>query len=98
MFGYLVSLVVLVFLVTIVLCWEALPQEQTYGAVLARSVGNAKIDTHLVLNDSLYFSVALVSGGATIQQSSFYGLTSGLPSRYTQVSLSMSYWSLDVYI
>ena len=35
----------------------------------------------------LYFSVALVSGGATIQQSSFYGLTSGLPSRYTQVSL-----------
>ena len=36
MFGYLVSLVVLVFLVTIVLCWDSLPQEQTYGAVLAR--------------------------------------------------------------
>ena len=36
MFGYLVSLGVLVFLVTIVLCWDALPQEQTYGAVLAR--------------------------------------------------------------
>ena len=34
---------------------------------------------------SLPHSVALVSGGATIQQSSFYGLTSGLPSRYTQV-------------
>ena len=45
MFGYLVSLVVLVFLVTIVLCWEALPQEQTYGAVLARLVSNTS-DTH----------------------------------------------------
>ena len=62
--GYLLSLLVLLFLLVAVVWLELLEQEQSYGAVLG--------------------CVALVALGATLQQSSFYGLTGMLPARYTQ--------------
>jgi solute carrier family 29 (equilibrative nucleoside transporter) protein 4 len=74
--GYLVSLLVLVFLLTALVWLEALPGEPGQAAVLARWVAAIP---------SRPRSVALVSLGSTVQQSSYYGLTSTLPARYTQV-------------
>ena len=69
----------LLLLLTTIIWLELLPEEESYGVVLARYV--EAVAWHI----SWPPSVALVSLGSTIQQSSFYGLTSMLPTRYTQV-------------
>ena len=63
-FGYLLSLLILLAILVLLVWLDLLPQEQSYGAVLA--------------------AVACLALGCTVQQSSYYGLTSQLPTRFTQ--------------
>ncbi|KAB0795972.1 hypothetical protein PPYR_10033 [Photinus pyralis] len=63
-FGYFISFVTLIFVITCELWWEVFGELTSYTVNLG--------------------AVAVVAVGCTVQQSSFYGYTSMLPSRYTQ--------------
>ncbi|KAL6267218.1 hypothetical protein P5V15_000294 [Pogonomyrmex californicus] len=67
-FGYLVSFVILNFVVICEIWWELFGVATSYTVNLV--------------------AVAIVSLGCTVQQSSFYGYTSMLPSRYTQAVMT----------
>jgi len=68
MFGYILSFLILMFILVFVVWLEVFPTDQMYAITL--------------------ICVALVSVGATVQQSSFYGLTGMLPARYTQAVMT----------
>ncbi|XP_012270453.1 equilibrative nucleoside transporter 4 [Orussus abietinus] len=67
-FGYVVSIIVLNFVVVCEIWWELFDVATSYTINL--------------------IAVAIVSLGCTVQQSSFYGYTSMLPSRYTQAVMA----------
>jgi solute carrier family 29 (equilibrative nucleoside transporter) protein 4 len=68
MFGYILSFLILMFILIFIILLDMFPGDQTYTMILV--------------------CVALISVGATVQQSSFYGLTCMLPARYTQAVMA----------
>ena len=68
MFGYILSFLILMFILIFIIWLDMFPGDQTYAMILV--------------------CVALISVGATVQQSSFYGLTCMLPARYTQAVMA----------
>ncbi|CAF0785659.1 unnamed protein product [Rotaria sp. Silwood1] len=67
-FGYCLTLIILMFITIFCVGLEIFPQKWSYSIFL--------------------LSVAIIAVGCTLQQSSFYGLTSMLPSRYTQAVMT----------
>ncbi|CAF2338315.1 unnamed protein product [Rotaria sp. Silwood2] len=67
-FGYCLTLIILMFITIFCVGLEIFPQQWSYSIFL--------------------LSVGIIAVGCTLQQSSFYGLTSMLPFRYTQAVMT----------